>query len=156
MVSLIPGGRTAAVMYQLLQAFDAVRTGDPVTRVVVLRGGTGSGRTVLLQGLYELVAARQGSPEYWPEHLVPDGADPRLTRDVLWPDEFDVEPGSKLPFLWLALAGRDEEAQNAAFEQPPGSARLSDGAAPCRIHPLATAEHWVHLRDAGLTEDSSR
>ena len=114
---MLDAGRTGQVMDLFFESIRLVTSRTPRARVVLLRGSTGAGRTGLLQGLYELATGQQEPPAYWPTKLVDDHLAAELTREILTPDDFEVSAGARMPFLWLALSGRDELALSRADVQ---------------------------------------
>ncbi len=93
-------------------------------RVVLIRGGSGSGRTSMLRALYRNCAMHQ---RYWPPDLVPAGrsagvADLAGLADTVFPVEFDIPVGVMLRYFWWGLSCR------------PGGFAALDGDAQLRYH----------------------
>jgi hypothetical protein len=63
----------------------------------------------------------QPRPRYWPRELVAEQAVEEVRRyvrsETLFPSEFIVPEGARLPFMWWALSGSD---QFAALDNLPG------------------------------------
>jgi hypothetical protein len=77
-------------------------------RVVLIRGGSGSGRTAMLRALYRNCAMHQ---RYWPADLVPAGRSVGVDHlaglaDTVFPVEFDVPVGAMLRYFWWGLSCR--------------------------------------------------
>jgi hypothetical protein len=77
-------------------------------RVVLIRGGSGSGRTTMLRAMYRHCAMHQ---RYWPADLVPAGrsigvADLAGLADTVFPVEFDIPAGALLRYFWWGLSCR--------------------------------------------------
>ncbi|MGC5225444.1 tetratricopeptide repeat protein [Micromonospora sp. DT81.3] len=139
---LMPARGMERAAYRLTRSFDSVLSRDHATRVVVIRGGPGSGKSTTLQALYEY-AARQQDREYWPRFLGQSGGAP--LPGLLAPDEFTVPPGTGLPWIWLGLSGRDPSIIESAQLQWMQHARALLEA----IHRIddAPAERWRYARD---------
>ncbi|WP_299451189.1 hypothetical protein [uncultured Serinicoccus sp.] len=105
MGSWVDGGATERVLSDFGVAWDEVSTGTPASRVLMLRGGTGSGRTGLLQACYEVAVARRNAGQYWPADI-DAGADPVAGRDTVFPDPGQCAPGNRLPWMWWGLTGQ--------------------------------------------------
>jgi hypothetical protein len=77
-------------------------------RVVLIRGGSGSGRTTMLQALYRHCAMHQ---RYWPADLVQAGRPVGMAElaglaDTVFPVEFDIPVGVMLRYFWWGLSCR--------------------------------------------------
>ncbi|WP_415854151.1 tetratricopeptide repeat protein [Sinomonas sp. G460-2] len=114
------GAETLRAYSALQRLWDDAKESGPM-RFAVVKGGPGSGKTMLLELLYQHCAMTQSRPKYWPDALSPTrprGGGPPGAGDI-FPDPVKPEKGSRLWYFWWGLRG--STGRSAAIE---GQAQL--------------------------------
>ena len=89
----------------LVEAFGRV-VHDGLPEVFVVEGPTGWGKTKFVQTFYERLALTQVGNAYWPPQLLlgEDKDDWQSSRKRIFPADFQIPDGSKLPWLWWGVS----------------------------------------------------
>ena len=135
-------GRTE-LLEQLQRAWSKSALG--ATRIVVLRGESGLGKTRIVQAFYEWLSQAHDPEGYWPDHLGREGEQLQV-NPAFAPDH---PPASEIPWLWLAVRFPDPHARTYVPGMP-----LSDVLEHLRPHvrPLLQFEARKRLARAVALE----
>ena len=140
-----PGGLLGRT--ELLEQLKRVWTKSALgaTRIVVLRGESGLGKTRIVQAFYEWLSQAHDPEGYWPDHLGREGEQLQV-NPAFAPDH---PPASEIPWLWLAVRFPDPHARTYVPGMP-----LSDVLEHLRPHvrPLLQFEARKRLARAVALE----
>lgn len=102
-------GRDAARVVGALEEAWGRCVAERVSRLVLIEGHPGVGKTRVVQEFYERLQGNQPAPAYWPP-LLSDEHDGALhDRGRLRPLAFSCPPGAKPPFAWVPISCRLDE-----------------------------------------------
>jgi len=82
---------------------------ERVSRLVLLEGHPGVGKTRVVQEFYERLCAAQAEPSYWPELGDPEEDSLLQDRGRIRPLQFTCPPGAKPTYAWVAVTCRLDE-----------------------------------------------
>ena len=102
------GEERSGVVSELLADWAACRD-QGVSRLVLLEGHPGVGKTRIVQEFYERLRAAQSEPAYWPELGDPEEDSLLQDRGRIRPLQFTCPPGAKPTYAWVAVTCRLDE-----------------------------------------------
>ena len=81
---------------------------DGGTRIAIVYGGEGSGKTAMLRALYRHCAWGQGVHGFWPHNFASVSGEPLLTRDIIHPTEGIGEESNDPSFIWWGIEAQPD------------------------------------------------
>ena len=153
-MSALVGEGHQRIVRDLRTHLDDLMSGATNVSIVVLRGGSGVGKSRLVQELYGLLAAEQTEPRYWPE-LRPDlrapgdNLNPLAQRKIIGPEttHFSWSPEAEPSFGWWTVS-----CQRLLSEMPASTVANLERQLEMHLVPLGLA--WSTR--AGLVEQAKR
>lgn len=102
------GAQRAAAVEHLVADFRACCE-DQGSRLVLVEGHPGVGKTRVVQEFYERLCATQPAPSYWPGLLDKADASALQDRGRIRPLQFVCPPGARPSYAWVAVSCRLDE-----------------------------------------------
>ena len=105
MDEIIVGAQRIETIRALADLWDSVLDGYG-TKIAMVYGGKGYGKTAVLRALYRHCAMRQGINGYWPQELPPQNPEPLLGSSNIHPVDGVGEQSENRSYIWWGIEAR--------------------------------------------------